>query len=141
MGWRAAVGRLRYYVVSALALLLGTGLAAVQLIPTAELTTLSLRAALTFSDFVAYRLPIRQLPMLFFPFVYGGTPASFYNIPYFGAWPSSADGWGASELTGYAGLLPLVLAAIACVVGKPRRVVLFCAGAALFAVLLAVGDA
>src|SRR5882672_2490048 len=140
VGWRAAVGRLRYYPVSALTLLLGTGLAAVQLIPTAELTNLSVRAALTFSDFVAYQLPIRQLPMLVFPFVYGGTPASFYNLPYFGAWPSSADGWGASELTGYAGLLPLVLATVGCVADKRRRIVWLWAGVALIAVLLAVGE-
>ena len=141
MGWRAPGGCLRYYVACALLILLGTGLAAVQLVPTAELTRLSLRAALTFPDFVAYELPLRQVPMLVFPFVYGGAPDAFYATPYFGAWPSSADGWGASELTGYAGLLPLLLACTGLIAERRRRVVWLWAGIALLAVLLALGEA
>src|SRR5215510_9793537 len=45
-GWRAESGRWRYLVVSLLTLALGVGLAAVQLIPTAELADHSWRAAL-----------------------------------------------------------------------------------------------
>lgn len=140
-GWRAPVGRVRYYTACALLILLGTGLAALQMVPTAQLTAESVRATLSFADFVAYQLPLRQSPMLAFPFLYGGAPAAFYGTPYFGAWPSSADGWGASELTGYAGLLPLLLACIGCVADKRRRVVWFWTGVAWFAVLLAVGEA
>lgn len=141
IGWRAPVGRARYYTLCVVLMLLGVGLAAVQLLPTSELTRLSLRAQLTFGDFVAFGLPLRQLPMLVFPYLYGGAPASFYSTAYFGAWPSSADGWGATELTGYAGLLPLVLAAVALVAARRRPVIWFWAGVAAVAVLLALGEA
>src|SRR5205085_10631034 len=111
-GWRAPVGRWRYYGLCVLGSGLGTGVAALQLWPTAELANLSWRAALDFTEFNAYALPLRQAPVLFFPFLYGGAPDAFYATAYFGAWPSSADGWGAGELSGYVGLLPLLLAAI-----------------------------
>ena len=140
-GWRTPAGRVHYYIVCVFMMLIGTGIAAIQLLPTAELSALSLRAALTFSDFVAYELPLRQAPMLIFPFLYGGAPAAFYGIPYFGAWPSSADGWGASELTGYVGLLPLMLACVACVADKRRDVVWFWLGVATLAFTLALGEA
>jgi hypothetical protein len=139
-GWRATVGRSRYYIACALVMLFGIGIAGLQLVPTAELTRLSLRAQLTFGDFVAFGLPLRQLPMLVFPYVYGGAPDSFYGTPYFGAWPSSADAWGATELTGYAGLLPLLLACVGLVVNRRRRVAWFWAAVAVIAVLLALGE-
>lgn len=141
IGWRANVGRARYYTLCLLFMLLGVGLAAVQLVPTAELTRLSLRAQLTFDEFVAFGLPLRQLPMLAFPYLYGGAPDSFYSAAYFGAWPSSADAWGATELIGYVGLLPLVLAAVALVADPRRRVIWFWTGVAAVALLLALGEA
>ncbi|HEV2884461.1 MAG TPA: YfhO family protein [Pyrinomonadaceae bacterium] len=138
--WKQSRGILRLVWV-AIFFSLGTGLASLQLLPTAELTRWSLRAALTFTDFVAYKLPVRQLPTLLFPFVYGGAPDSFYRIPYFGSWPSSADGWGASEVTGYAGLLPLMLAAIGFFCDRRKRLVWFWIVVAVVAVLLALGEA
>lgn len=138
-GWRMD-HRWNYFVTCALMFVFGVGLAAVQLIPTAELSRLSLRATLTFPEFVAYQLPLRQLPMLLFPFIYGGSPGSFYGIGYFGAWPSSADGWGASELTGYVGLLPLVLSVVGVMSNRRRGVVLFWSAIAIIAILLAVGE-
>ncbi len=140
-GWRTPRTSWRGYFVCCLSIVVGTGLAALQLIPTAELTKHSLRATLTFSEFVAYQLPLRQLPMLLFPYVYGGSPSSFYGTPYFGAWPSSADGWGAGELTGYVGLLPLMLAALGVLGDKRRRLVWFWASVAFVALLFAVGEA
>jgi len=136
-GWRV---RWRYYFVCALVLVLGIGLAALQLIPTAELTRHSWRAALGFNEFTAYGLTLRQIPVLLFPFLYGGSPGSFYGLPYFGAWPSSADGWGAGELSGYAGLLPLLLAVIGFWMNRRTTGARFWLGVAVIAFLLALGS-
>jgi membrane protein YfhO len=141
VGFRAGLGRIRYYSVCTLSMLLGLGLAAVQLVPTFELTRLSVRAQLKFEDFVAFSLPLRQLPMLLFPYLYGGSPESMYGTAYFGAWPSSSDAWGATELTGYAGLLALLLGVVGVIAERGRRAVWFWTGAAIFAVFLALGEA
>lgn len=140
-GRRAVGGRWRYYALAASVTLLGVGLAALQLVPTAELAGLSLRASLGFAEFNSYRLPLRQLPMLLFPLLYGGSPGSFYGVPYFGKWGAEDGGWGASELTGYVGLLPLLLAAVGVLAQRRQAVVWFWTGVALVAVLLALGDA
>jgi len=141
VGFRARLGRARYYFFCAGSMLLGFGLGAVQLVPTFELTQLSVRAQMKFENFVAFSLPLRQLPILLFPYLYGGSPDSVYGTPYFGAWPSSADAWGATELTGYAGLLPLLLAAVGVIADRRRRVVWFWTAAGIIAVLLALGEA
>lgn len=140
-GWRAECGRVRYYFLSALMVLTGTGLAAVQLVPTAELAAASLRASLGFAEFVSYALPLRQTPMLLFPYLFGGSPGTLYDLPYFGAWGSEAGGWGAGELSGYAGLLPLLLAAIGFRATRRRGLAWFWLAACAVAFLLALGDA
>ncbi|HUE84324.1 MAG TPA: YfhO family protein [Pyrinomonadaceae bacterium] len=140
-GSRAALGRWRYYGMCFVAMVLGTGLTALQLWPLAELAPLSWRAALTFAEFVAYELPLRQIPVLVFPYLYGGSPDSFYAVPYFGAWPSSADGWGAGELSGYVGLLSLILAAVGSVVHWRNIEARFWLVVALVAFLLTLGQA
>src|SRR6185295_7665812 len=99
-GLSSGVRRLHYFALVTAMFVLGVGLAAIQIWPTMELAALSWRASLNFSEFVAYQLPLRQLPMLLFPYLYGGSPGSFYGLPYFGGWPSSQDGWGAGELSG-----------------------------------------
>ncbi|HEX8071998.1 MAG TPA: YfhO family protein [Pyrinomonadaceae bacterium] len=140
-GWRAECGRWRYYARAAAAVAIGVGLAAVQLWPTAELAAQSWRAALDFGEFVAYSLPLRQAPVLLFPYLYGGAPGTLYGLPYFGAWPSSADGWGAGELSGYAGLLPLVLACAGFITKRRTTEARFWLAVAAVAFLLALGDA
>ncbi|HEV7903896.1 MAG TPA: hypothetical protein VGO96_08655 [Pyrinomonadaceae bacterium] len=143
-GWHIkGRGRWLYYFLCALSVLTGTGIACVQLVPTAELAALSLRASLGFSEFVSYALPPRQTPMLIFPYLYGGSPDTLYDLPYFGAWGSEAGGWGAGELSGYVGLLPLLLAAIGFTTMRRRRGSLawFWLAACAFAFLLALGDA
>src|SRR5258705_10636 len=139
-GWQAEVGCLRYFLSSLVAVGLGVGIAAVQLWPTSELASLSWRAALSFQESVAYEMPLRQLPMLVFPYLYGGSPGSFYGSPYFGAWPSSADGWGAGELTGYVGLITLVFAAAGFIVQRRSTQARFWLGAAAIALLLTLGE-
>lgn len=139
-GWHAPLGRRRYYGLCALVTLLGIGMAMLQLWPTAELANLSWRSALGFGDFVAYELPLRQAPVLLFPYLYGGAPGAFYGVAYFGAWPSSAGGWGAGELSGYAGLLPLMLAAVGFITHRRATTARFWLGAAAIAFLLTLGE-
>jgi hypothetical protein len=135
-GWHAPLGRWRYFGRCAGVTAVGAGIAAVQLLPTSELANLSWRAALGFPEFVAYELPLRQLPGLVFPYLYGGSPSALYGVPYFGAWPSDRGG----ELSGYVGLMPLVLAAIGFIAhrrnGHPR----FWLGIVVLAFLLTLGE-
>jgi hypothetical protein len=139
-GWRAAFGRLRYFLISILVVVIGCGLAAIQLLPTAELAGLSWRAALAFKEFVAYEVPLRQVAMFIFPLLYGGSPDSFYATKYFGAWPSSLDGWGATELSGAVGLLALMLATIGFLVQRRQTQARFWVGVCLIAFLLTLGE-
>lgn len=140
-GWSAPVGRWRYYNLCLLLTILGTGLAAIQLVPAAELAALSLRAHLSFADFTTYALPLKQLPTLLFPLLFGGSPGSFYGKTYFGEWVSGTSGWGLTEVTGYTGLLPLMLAAAGVVAWKQKSVSGFWLGAGLLAFLLTLGAA
>jgi hypothetical protein len=140
-GWHTG-SRWRYYFLCALLVLTGTGLAAIQLLPTAELAAASLRASLGFAEFVSYSLPLRQTPVLLFPYLFGGSPGTLYDLPYFGAWGSEAGGWGAGELSGYVGLLPLLLASTGFFAARRRRnLAWFWLAACAVAFLLALGDA
>lgn len=140
-GSTAQAGRWRYYFASAATFALGIGLAAVQLVPTAELARLSLRASLTYEEFNAYQLPLKQVPMLLLPLLYGGAPGTFYRIPYFGEWASTIGGWGVAELVGYVGLLPLMLAAIGFITHRQRSLAWFWLAVAVCAFFLTLGDA
>ncbi len=102
-GWKAPGGCTRYYVLSAGAMVLGLSIAAIQLIPAAEFARLAARWKLSYTDYGAGSFPLHQSIALFFPFVFGGSPWSFYNRPYCGY-------WNLPNLTGYVGLLPLMLA-------------------------------
>lgn len=132
--------QLSYFLTCALLVVLGTGLAAVQLVPTAELARHSPRASLDFKDFVSYSLPLRQLPMLAFPYLFGGAPGTLYGRAYFGAWGSEDGGWGAGELSGYAGLLPPMLAAVGFLRSRRRDLAWLWLAVAVVALLLALGD-
>jgi hypothetical protein len=133
MGWRAPVGRWRYYLLAALTVGIGLGLAAIQLIPTAELARLSLRAELRFIDFVTFSIPRRQLLMLIYPVLFGGIP-SWGPTAYFGE-------WNITELAGYVGLLPLMLAAVGLFARGRRSFAVFWLCAGTLALLLAMGEA
>lgn len=130
LGWTAPVGRRRYYLHVLLLLSLGVGLAAIQIIPTAELAGYSVRKTYSFAEFITFSLPPRQLLTLLFPFVFGSDPTT----PYYGEWNST-------ELAGYVGLLPLMLAAAGCAAERRNRLSLFWLVAGLIALLLALGDA
>lgn len=132
-GWTAPADRKRYYLYSALTLALGIGLAAVQILPTIELAGLSVRAHQSFQGFISYSLPPGQILMLIFPALFGGLAA--YGAPsYFGE-------WNLIELTGYMGLLPLMLAAAGFIAYRHRGLSRFWLCVGLLAFLLALGGA
>lgn len=131
-GWSAPAGRVRFYLAALAVFALGVGMAAIQWLPTAELTTWTVRERLSFMEFVTYSLPTGQLPMLLFPYLFGGS--TWYGPQYFGA-------WNLPELTGYVGLLPLALAALGALRWRERALLLFWLGVMVCALLLALGAA
>ena len=133
LGWNAAMGRWRYYAICSAMVLLGIGLVAIQIVPTAEIAGQSIRVGYKFSDFISHSLPPHQVLMLVFPKLFGGLKESG-ALPYYGA-------ENLTELTGYVGLLPLLLAAIGGAKWRQRSLALFWVGAGLIALILAMGDA
>ena len=132
LGWKAPVTRRRYYFAVVSLLLLGVCLAALQLVPTAELARLSTRSEYPFSDFVSYSLPVSQAASLIFPAAFGGLQ-HYGPTPYFGA-------WNLTELAGYVGLLPLMLAALGFAASWRKAVSMFWMAVAVIAFMLALGD-
>jgi hypothetical protein len=133
LGGSAAAGRWRYLSTSFLMVVLGLGLAAVQFIPTTELSGQGLLNTHNFERFIAFSLPPRQALNMIFPFVFGGQPLSGV-WPYFGA-PYQ------TEVTGYVGLFSLMLVAFGVVITRKRALAWFWLCVALLAFLLAMGDA
>lgn len=132
LGWTAPVGRRRYYMYAALLLTLGIGLAAVQLIPTAELINQSVRTEFRFAEFVAFSLTPKHLVTFVFPYLFGYS--NHPTNPYFGD-------WNLTELAGYVGLLPLMLAAIGFAARRSTTLAVFWLAAGGVALLMALGDA
>jgi hypothetical protein len=133
LGWTTARdGRKRFYFLSALMIALGIGVASVQLLPTLELGSLSVRANLSFEGFTSYSLPPRQMATMIFPALFGGLPA--YGGSYFGE-------WNLIELAGYVGLLPLMLAVVGFIASRHRALSIFWLSAGALAFLLALGGA
>jgi hypothetical protein len=125
-------GRLRFPAAALGLVAAGLGLAACQIVPTAELATLSNRAALTFGAFSDPSLPPSHLVLFLFPYAFGGGPAG----PYAFSWM----GWGLSESTAYLGLLPLALALAALALLKTNPHVRFFWLLAVLGLLLALGE-
>jgi hypothetical protein len=125
---RPAPGRLRYVGSAALAVAAGVALASVQLVPGAEVAIQSARPGLTYEDFISFALPLRQLPMLLFPFLFGGWP----GVPYWGEWLLL-------ELTGSPGIVPLMLAGAAFAGVRKEPLIRFWFLLALWSLLLALG--
>jgi hypothetical protein len=122
LGFRAPVGRWRFLRTSLLMGIVGVGLTAIQLLPTLELTRLSLRAEMTFADFVSYSFPIKQAIQIILPSYYSD---DFSSIGYFG----------------YLGLIPLLLSLRAAMLEENKRTALLWLAVALVSFLLALGDA
>jgi len=133
LGGSASLGRWRYYAICSVLVLIGIGLVAVQIVPTAEIAGQSIRVGYKFSDFISHALPPRQALMLVFPKLFGGLKESG-ALQYYGA-------ENLTELTGYVGLMPLLMAAIGVAKWPQRSLAIFWCCAGLFAVILAMGDA
>ena len=133
LGWAAPIGRWRYYAICSSLIVLGIGLVAIQIVPTAEIVGESVRVGYKFSDFISHALPPHQVLMLVFPKLFGGLKESG-ALPYYGA-------ENLTELTGYVGLLPLLLAGIGVAKWPQRMLSIFWLTVAFCAVLLAMGNA
>ncbi|MHB1166927.1 MAG: YfhO family protein [Carboxydocellales bacterium] len=132
LGWWAPGGRLAYYLRSLLPVILGIGLAGIQIVPTAEFSLATSRASMSFQDFTSYSLPLKHLALFFYPYLFGGPYGSMF-IYYFGA-------WNQTELAGYFGLSTLVFVIVAIGIKRKEPQVLFWSFAAGIALLLAFGD-
>jgi hypothetical protein len=132
-GGAVALGRWRYFGLYATIVILGSGIAAIQLFPTAELARLGPRTDMSFAEFVFYSLAPHQIITFIFPYLFGGAPWSFYHMPYFG--------YGTpTELSGYIGILPVMLAVLVPFVYRWKMIPFFWSAIAITAFLLTLGD-
>jgi hypothetical protein len=137
----APAGR-RAFGGAALGLGLGVGLTALQILPTAEFVPLTARDNFDFGAFTSFALPLKQLPMLVFPFAYGsgqgawlpqGLEPEASRVPYFGKWL-------VHEISGFCGLGSLVLAVAGFLANLRTRQAWFWVAAALIALVFALGE-
>ena len=132
----AQQGWLKYARLCLCLVVLGFGLAAVQLLPMFELLGLSVRNEITYDWFSTYSLPASQLAQSFFPFIYGGEFGSFYGGPYFGD-------WYAKGITGNVGVFALLLSSFALIRGHyddNKAIMLFWLGCAIVSFIIGLGD-
>ncbi len=132
-GWSLEGKRWKYYGLSLLAAIIGLGLASIQLIPASELISYGLRSEMSFKEFISYSLPPYQAIELFFPNLFGSYQESPYGFPYFGQ-------WNLVELTGYVGLLSLLLTTIGILTYYRKTIAWFWVGIGVLAFLLTLGN-
>jgi Bacterial membrane protein YfhO len=136
-GRSAPIGRGRFYRQAAGLLGVGVGLCAIQVLPTLELSRLSLRSEMTFEAFLQFSLPRSQTLQLIFPYFFGAGFALPYGV-YAGA-ETYWGRWGMGETSGYLGLLPMMLVGIGAIAYPDRAIVRFWLGCGLIALILAFG--
>jgi hypothetical protein len=131
--------RRRRYLIAPALLLSGVSLAAVQILPTAELLRNSLRAAATYDFFTSFSLPPAMLKTFLAPYLLGGGDGHVFGAPYLGT-PFY------TEYVGYVGVCALMLTAVAVTRaaakgdgGRRDSRTIFWAAAALVALALALG--
>ena len=124
-------GRMRYVVASAGALALGLALAAVQIVPTAELTAESNRAWISYEAFSEPLLPRSHLLLFLFPYAFGGGSAAPYAL--------APTGLSVAEATGYAGLVTLALALAAIPLSRTSPHARFWLGLLALSLVMALG--
>lgn len=113
----------------------GLGLAAIAVVPSAELTLASVRATQTYESFSVFSVGLVELPIrAFFPYFFGATEAPSF--------PWSHENVGAfTEVSNYAGILPLMLGVLALIRKPFRRQSWFWASVALWGLWMSLGDA
>jgi hypothetical protein len=136
LGGQATVGRWRYYGWVLLLMAGGVALCAIQIIPTLELSRLSLRSAMTFGDFISFSFPKRQTLQLLFPYFFGSgytPPYGLYVKPYWGG------KWFLTEITGYVSWLAVPLVMLGTIAHRDRAVTRFWFWFGLVTLILAFG--
>ncbi|MBC7233004.1 MAG: YfhO family protein [Chloroflexi bacterium] len=123
-GWRALC---RIALIFALTLAVAFGVSALTMIPSYEMSRLSLRADLSYTEASQYSLPPVALIGLVVPGIFGRGPGG-----YWGPWPRVE--------VGYVGILTLFLAGLALLLRRDR-LTLFLAALAALALFLALGNA
>ncbi|MGH3116851.1 MAG: hypothetical protein ACRDQ2_06995, partial [Gaiellales bacterium] len=77
----------RPFLACIVLVLVGVGLAAAQLLPTARYLPESSRARLSYDDAMTYSLPLSHTPLIIFPYLYGNNNDSGpFATPYRGQW-------------------------------------------------------
>lgn len=134
LGRGAAIGWFKYIQCFCFIIVLGVGLSAIQILPMLELTSLSLRNYLSYDHFKLNTLPFNQITQFLFPYLFGNYRISIlYEGGYFGA-PNL------TELTGYVGMLPVLLSFVILLHSPRRNIVAFWSIAILVSFILALGD-
>lgn len=131
-GWRAPLGKLKYYSLCFLAILLGIGATALQLIPSYELLRLKLGEATTFQYFIGIASNPKMLVGLFFPYIFGGANTSFY--------PGQTIVFNGSKFSNYLGITPLILALLGIFSNKKPRRIFFWSCLALLGLFLPLSN-
>jgi hypothetical protein len=125
----------RSALVALLLVATGLGLSAVHLLPTALVAQASVRHDLSYAGAMTFSLPIRQLPMLVFPYLFGKSlPGGPYASTYGGV-------FSLTELSGYPGLALLVLAFAGMVALRADRRARALVAVGAFCLVMAVGPA
>lgn len=120
--------KVRYLCLCFAAIILGLGLAAMQIIPTFELTRLTDRASFSFSDFCSYSMHPLELFGIFMPLLLGGG-----DVTYFG-------NFLCRPYLMYSGLATLILSASIAAHSKRTLVGTFWLVIGSVAFLLSLGD-
>jgi hypothetical protein len=112
-------------------ILAGTALAAIQIVPTASVLSATARGDLTIGNATTYTFSLSHLPLLLFPYLFGGGNAGPFDAPYVGH-------WDLTELAGYPGLACVVLAfaGLPAIRRDQRAVALALTAFVVFAVML-----
>jgi len=131
-GWNAPLGRSKYYSFALLGIFLGICLTGIQLLPSIELSKLSVRESLSFQAFVSFSLQPKMLAMLLFPYIFGGITPSLYG--------AYSGPWNLTELTGYIGILPLILAIFGAYCHRENIQAWFWGAVTILCLLLVLGD-
>jgi hypothetical protein len=113
---------------------MGLLLSALQIVPILESLPYITREKISYEFFSSYSFPIKLLPIVIFPYIFGAQSLAFYRPGYFGP-------WNLTEMSGYVGILPLLFAVFAVVLfaGKNKQI-RFWAAVALIAFILVLGD-
>jgi hypothetical protein len=122
------------FAKSAAIVAISIGITMIQFLPTRELSSLSMRAQITFEKATEGSLSWVQLLTLLTPKLFGA--ANVHGSEYWGPGPY----WHYWETCIYAGLMPLLLFVMAAWILRSNRTVLFFSGFALFALLFSFGS-